>query len=124
MRHGVTRVAGLVLVLCGTSLLSGCGGGDNTGTVCADAKKAYEQYITQVRGVSAAKPDQWKQPTEQLAGRVDGLSAKADDKTLKKVLKDEAGRLRAAATTVATGDTAQLNGVISATPEKLGKACD
>ncbi|MFG2021495.1 hypothetical protein [Actinomadura geliboluensis] len=123
MRYAVARaLAGGVMVL-GT--LSGCGMlGGNTDQVCADTKKAFQQYITQVRSVPAAEPAQWRQATEQLAGRVDGLAKQADDAALSKALKAEAGRLRAAAPAVGTGDVSQLDTVMQETPAKIGKACD
>ena len=123
MRYGVVRVlAGGAVVL---GALTGCGvlGGDS-GQVCADTKKAFQQYVTQVRSLPAAEPAQWRQPTEKLAGRLDGLAEKADDGDLAKALKAEAGRLRAAAPAVGTGDVAQLNAVMKETPAAIGKACD
>jgi hypothetical protein len=123
MRYGVVRaLAGGAMVL-GT--LSGCGMlGGNSGQVCTDTKKAFQQYITQVRSIPAAEPAQWRKPTEQLAGRLDGLAKKADDADLKKALKAEAAKLRAAAPAVSTGDVAQLNTVMKETPAKIGQACD
>ncbi|MFI0351288.1 hypothetical protein [Actinomadura sp. 9N407] len=125
MRREVVRAfTGGALMLGASGLLGGCGLlGGNTDQICADTKKAFQQYVTQVRSVSAADPAQWKQPTEQLAGRIDGLAAKAEDAELKKALKTEAGSLRQAATTIGTGDAAQLNSVISKTPQRIGKAC-
>ena len=127
MRNGVLRaLAGGVVLLGASCPLAGCGalGGGNTGQVCTDTKKAIQQYVAQVRTVSAAEPGQWRQATEQLAGRVDGLARKADDGKLKKALKAEADRLRAAAASVGTGDAAQLNSVLKDTPARIGKACD
>ncbi len=122
MRYGVVRaLAGGVMVL-GT--LSGCGMlGGNSGQVCTDTKKAFQQYITQVRGIPAAEPAQWRQPTERLAGRLDGLAKKADDADLKKASK----RRRTSSAprpAVGTGDVAQLNTVMKETPAKIGQACD
>lgn len=124
MRYQVVRtLAGGALVL---GALSGCGamGGGNSGQVCADTKKAFQQYVTQVRGLPAAEPGPWRQATEQLAGRVDGLAKQADDADLGKALKAEAGRLRAAATGVGDGDVSQLDSVIRETPAAIGTACD
>lgn len=123
MRYGVVRaLAGGVMVL-GT--LSGCGAmSDNSGQVCTDTKKAFQQFITQVRSIPAAEPAQWRQPVEQLAGRLDGLAKKADDDDLKKVLKGEADRLHAAAAPVAAGDVSKLNTLLKETPATIGKACD
>jgi hypothetical protein len=126
MRHQAVRAfAGGALALGASGLLGGCGllGGGNTDQICADTKKAFQQYVTQVRSVSAADPAQWKQPTEQLAGKIDGLSGKAEDAALKKALKTEADSLRRAATAIGTGDAAQLNSVIARTPQRIGKAC-
>jgi hypothetical protein len=106
-------------------MLGGCGLlGGNTDEVCAQTKTVFQQYMTQVRTVSANDPAQWQKSTEQLAGRLDGLSGQADDDDLKSALKSEAGRLHAAAKAVGTGDAAQLNGVIAATPQRIGAACD
>ncbi|MFA1548366.1 hypothetical protein [Actinomadura chokoriensis] len=123
MRYGVVRaLAGGVLVL---GALSGCGMlGGNSGQVCTDTKKAFQQYVTQVRSLPAAEPARWRQATEQLAGRLDGLAKKADDAALKKALKAEAGKLRSAATAVGTGDVSQLNTVMKETPASIGEACD
>ncbi|MFG2003627.1 hypothetical protein ACGFNU_31145 [Spirillospora sp. NPDC048911] len=99
------------------------GGGDNTSQVCTDTKQAYQQYITQVKGASAADPAVWKQATDRLAGRIDGLGKKAEKKELKKALADEAARLRTAAASVGTGDAAQLNAAMAGTPERIGNAC-
>ncbi|MFI0453618.1 hypothetical protein [Actinomadura sp. 6N118] len=99
------------------------GGGDNTSQVCTETKQAYQQYITQVKGASAADPAQWRQATDQLAGKIDGLGKKAEKKELKKALTDEAARLRTAAASVGTGDASQLNAAMSGTPERIGNAC-
>ncbi|MFC5751094.1 hypothetical protein [Actinomadura rugatobispora] len=126
MRNAAVRaLTGGVLALGAPGLLGGCGllGGDNSAQVCADTRKAFEQYITQVRSVAANKPEQWKQATEQLAGKVEGLSGQAENPELKKALKEEGGRLRGAATSVGTGDAAQLNTVITQTPQRIGRAC-
>jgi hypothetical protein len=127
MRYGVVRtLAGGVVALGASGLLGGCGmlGGGNSAQVCTDTKKAFQQYITQVRGIPAAEPARWRQATEQLAGRVDGLAKQADDDALKKALSTEAGRLRAAAPAVGTGDVSQLNAVMKNTPAGIGEACD
>ncbi|TDD62972.1 hypothetical protein E1298_44185 [Actinomadura rubrisoli] len=127
MRYGVVRaLAGGVVLLGASGLLGGCGsmGGGDSGQVCTDTKKAFQQYITQVRSVSAAEPGQWRQATEQLAGRLDGLAGKAGDAKLKKALKAEADRLRTAASAVGTGDASQLNTVMKDTPTRIGSACD
>ncbi|MBG6086105.1 hypothetical protein [Actinomadura viridis] len=125
MRHEAVRVLrGGALMLGASVLLGGCGLlGGNTDQVCADTGKAFEQYMAQVRGVSAAEPAQWRQPTEQLATRIDGLSRKADDAKLKKALKTEADGLRAAATAIGTGDAARLTGVMAGAPKRIGAAC-
>ncbi|MEU8303450.1 hypothetical protein AB0C84_07790 [Actinomadura sp. NPDC048955] len=124
MRYRVVRtLAGGALVL---GALSGCGalGGGNSAQVCTDTKKAFQQYVTQVRGVPAAEPERWRQPTEQLAGRLDGLAKQADDADLGKALKAEAGELRAAAQGVGDGDVSRLDSVIRETPATIGEACD
>ncbi|MEV3923215.1 hypothetical protein [Actinomadura coerulea] len=124
MRYRVVRtLAGGALVL---GALSGCGalGGGNSAQVCTDTKKAFQQYVTQVRSVPAAEPAQWRQATEQLAGRVDGLAKQSDDADLSKALKAEAGRLRDAAPGVGDGDVSRLDSVIRETPAVIGKACD
>jgi hypothetical protein len=118
----VAALAGGALVL---GALSGCGAlGGNSGQVCADTKKAFQQYVTQVRSVPAAEPARWRPATEQLAGRLDGLAKQADDADLRKALKTEADRLRAAAPGVGSGDVSQLDSVIRETPAAIGKACD
>ncbi|WP_141582396.1 hypothetical protein [Actinomadura sp. WMMA1423] len=118
----VTTLAGGALVL---GALGGCGGlGGNSGQVCTDTKKAFQQYVAQVRSVPAAEPARWREATEQLAGRVDGLAKQADDADLSKALKAEADRLRAAAPGVGAGDVSQLDTVIRETPATIGKACD
>ncbi|MEU5987497.1 hypothetical protein ABZ806_00820 [Spirillospora sp. NPDC047418] len=123
MRYrAVLALAGGAMVL-GT--LSGCGAlSGNSDQVCTDTKKAFQQYITQVRSIPAAEPAQWRQATEQLAGRMDGLAKKADDDALAKALKGEADKLRAAAAPAGTGDVSQLNTVMKETPATIGKACD
>ncbi|KAB2347279.1 hypothetical protein [Actinomadura rudentiformis] len=123
-----TRARAARLVVGGTLVMSlgACGlvgGGDNTSQVCTETKQAYQQYITKVKGASAADPAQWKQVTDQLAGKIDGLAKKAEKKKLKKALTDEAARLRTAAASVGTGDAAQLNAAMSGTPERIGNAC-
>ncbi|WP_344597881.1 hypothetical protein [Actinomadura vinacea] len=126
MRNVAVRaLTGGVLALGAPGLLGGCGlmGSDNSAQICTDTRKTFEQYITQVKGAPANKPEQWKQATEQLAGRIDGLSGKAEDPQLKKALKDESGRLRGAAASVGTGDAAQLNSVMTETPQRVGRAC-
>ncbi|WP_153535801.1 hypothetical protein [Actinomadura macrotermitis] len=125
MRIGAFRAWAGLLLLGGTGLLTGCGmlGGDNTSTVCADAKTAFQQYMTQVRSVSPAQPAEWRPPTEQLAGRVGALAGKAEDTKLKAALTDVSGRLKAASATIGTGDAAQLNAVMKDTPQRIGKAC-
>lgn len=126
MRYGVVRaLAGGVVALGASGLLGGCGalGGGDSGQVCADTKKAFQQYITQVRSIPAADPAQWRKATEQLAGRLDALAEEADD-DLKKALKTEAGKFRAAAPAVGTGDVSQLDTVIEKTPARIGKACE
>ncbi|MFC6881569.1 MULTISPECIES: hypothetical protein [Actinomadura] len=126
MRYGAVRALALGAVTLGAAgLLAGCGsfGGDNAEKVCGDTEKAFQQYVAQVRGVDANEPAQWGKVTERLAGRVDALAGEADGKKLKKALKDEAGRLRTAAASVGTGDAAQLNTVMSDTPQRIGKAC-
>jgi len=123
MRYGVVRaLAGGVVVL---GALGGCGVlGGNSGQVCADTKKAFQQYITQVKGIPAAEPAQWRQATEQLAGRLDAQAKKADDGDLKKALRAEADKLRAAAPAVGTGDVSRLDTVMKETPATIGGACD
>ncbi|MER7541864.1 hypothetical protein ABTW95_02525 [Spirillospora sp. NPDC127506] len=123
MRYGVVRaLAGGVVAL---GALNGCGVlGGNTGQVCADTKEAFQQYVTKIKSIPAGEPAQWRAPTEQLAGRLDGLAKKADDGDLKKALKAEADKLRAAAPAVGTGDVSQLNAVMKETPARIGKACD
>jgi hypothetical protein len=118
----VATLAGGALVL---GALSGCGAlGGNSGQVCTDTKKAFQQYVTQVRSVPAAEPAQWRPATERLAGRLDGLAKQADDADLRKALKAEADKLRAAAPRVGSGDVSQLDSVIRETPTAIGKACD
>ncbi|TDB82413.1 hypothetical protein E1264_31405 [Actinomadura sp. KC216] len=124
MRYGVVRALAAGVAALGVSgLLGGCGqlGGD-TGQVCADTKKAFQQYITQVRSIPAAEPARWRQATETLAGRLDALAKKTGDDDLKKALKAEAAKLRAAAPAVGTGDVAQLDTVMNQTPASIGTA--
>ncbi|WP_433473796.1 hypothetical protein ACQPZP_34065 [Spirillospora sp. CA-142024] len=125
MRYGVVRalVAGAV-TLGASGLLGACGtAGGNSGQVCTDTKKAFQQYIAQVRSIPAAEPARWRQATEQLAGRIDRLAKQADDDALKKALTTEADRLRAAAPGVGGGDVSQLDAVMKDTPARIGKAC-
>ncbi|MEU8799464.1 hypothetical protein [Spirillospora sp. NPDC048819] len=126
MRYGVVRtLAGGVVALGASGLLGGCGTlGGGPGEVCIDTKKAFQQYITQVRSVPASDPAQWRQATDKLAGRLDALSEKAEDDDLKKALKTEADQLRAAAPAVGGGDVAQLDTVMKETPARIGKACE
>lgn len=124
MRYGTAARLAHTLALLGAAwTLAGCGAG-NTDEVCADTKKAFQQYLTQVRTVSANDPAQWRQATDQFAGRIDGLARQAEDEKLKKALKTEATRLRGAAAGVGTGDASQLNAVMSDAPDRIGKACD
>jgi hypothetical protein len=107
-----------------SGLLGACGAlGGNSGQVCTDTKKAFQQYITQVRSVPAAEPAQWGQATQRLATRLDALAKQADDAALKKALQGESQRLRAAASAVGTGDASQLSAVMNDTPARIGKAC-
>ncbi|TMQ95890.1 hypothetical protein ETD83_21865 [Actinomadura soli] len=125
MGHGMVRaLAAGAAVLGASGLLGGCGAlGGDSGQVCADTKKAFQQYITQVRSVPAAEPAQWRQATEKLAERLDALAKQTGDDDLKKALKAEAGKLRAAAPAVGTGDVAQLDTVMKQTPASIGEAC-
>ncbi|RKS77088.1 hypothetical protein BZB76_2460 [Actinomadura pelletieri DSM 43383] len=125
MGHGGVRaLAGGVVALFASGLLGGCGtlGGDSA-QVCTDTKKAFQQYMTQVKSIPAAEPARWRQATEQLAGRLDALAKETDDEELKKALTAEAGQLRAAAPAVGTGDVAQLDTVMREAPTRVGKAC-
>lgn len=126
MRHGVVRALAAGAAALGASgLLGGCGAlGGDSGQVCADTKKAFQQYITQVRSIPAADPGRWRQATDKLAGRLDALAEKAGDDDLKKALKTEADKLRAAAPAVGTGDVSQLDTVMKDTPARIGKACE
>ncbi|MFC4048574.1 hypothetical protein ACFOY4_02660 [Actinomadura syzygii] len=126
MRYGVVRaLAAGVAALGAAGLLGGCGAlGGDSGKVCDDTRQAFQQYITQVRSVPAAEPAQWRQATEKLAGRLDALAKDTGDSDLRKALKAEADRLRAAAPAVGGGDVAQLDTVLKETPAKIGKACD
>lgn len=125
MRNRVVRsLAGGVTALAASGLLGACGTlGGNSDAVCADTKKAFQQFVTQVRGIPATDAAQWRQATEKLAGRLDALAAEAADAKLEKALKSEADALRAAAPGVGTGDVAQLNTVLTETPKKIGDAC-
>lgn len=121
MRYGAIRV------LAAGALLLGAGGcglfGGNKGEVCNDTKKAVQTYVGQVRAASADNGAQWKQATEKLAGQFETLAKTADDGKLRKALQEQATQLRAAATTVGTGDAAALNKTLSETPQRIGKAC-
>lgn len=125
MRYRVVRaLAGGVVMLGVSGLLGACGAlGGNSGQVCTDTKKAFQQYITQVRSVPAAEPAQWGQATQRLATRLDALAKEADDGALKKALQAESQRLRAAASTVGTGDASQLSAAMNDAPARIGKAC-
>ncbi|WP_030171465.1 hypothetical protein [Spirillospora albida] len=129
MRNRVVRslAGGLkagMAVLAASGLLSACGTlGGNSDAVCADTKKAFQQFVTQVRGVPATDAAQWRQATERLAGRLDALAADAEDAELEKALKSEADALRAAAPGVGTGDVSRLNTVLTGTPKQIGDAC-
>ncbi|WP_157420413.1 hypothetical protein [Actinomadura kijaniata] len=127
MRNAALRaLAGGALLLAGAGPLAGCGvlGGSNTAAVCDDTKKAFQQYMSQVRSLPANQPAPWGQAVQQLAGKVDGLAAKAEDAALKKTLKEEAKRLREAAGPAGTGDMAALDDVMKNTPARVGAACD
>ncbi|MEU5881253.1 hypothetical protein [Spirillospora sp. NPDC047279] len=126
MRNGARAAraaAGSGALLLGLGACGLLGGNGNTGQICGDTKQAYQQYIAQVRVASADDSAQWKQATEQLAGRIDALAKKAEKKELKQALDDEVKRLRTAAASVGTGDAAQLNSAMSGTPDRIGKAC-
>lgn len=125
MRYGVVRaLAAGVAALGAAGLLGGCGAlGGDSGQVCDDTKQAFQQYVTQVRSLPAAEPGQWRQATEKLAVRLDALARDAGDDDLRKALKAEADRLRAAAPAVGAGDVARLDAVMNETPAKIGKAC-
>ncbi|SEG56664.1 hypothetical protein SAMN04489712_106328 [Thermomonospora echinospora] len=127
MRYGV-KARGAVRVLAGGAVLTfvtaGCGMlGGNKSEVCADSRKAVEQYVSRLRTVAANEPAQWKQATEQLAARFDVLAGTAEDQALRKALKDQAAGLRTAATALGTGDAAALNKTLTDTPARLGDAC-
>jgi hypothetical protein len=126
MRHTAVRaLAGGAALLLASGALAGCGLlGDNSDEVCAGTKTVLQQYMTQVRTVSANDPAQWKKSTERVAGRVEELSRQAENEDLKKALKTEADRFRAAAAKIGTGDAAPLNSVIAETPQRIGNACD
>lgn len=121
MRYALTRVlAGGVLFL----TLSGCGlVGGNKGQVCEETKEVFEGYMAQVRKAPAADPAPWKQATEQLAGRLDGLARKADDDELKKALSRQAAAFRQAAAGVGAGDVSRFDRALSTTPAEIGRAC-
>jgi len=125
MRIGAARVLAGGALLLGLGASGACGvlGGGNSDQVCADTKDAFQRYITQVKGTSAAAPAQWRQATEQLAGQLGTLGKKADDSDLKKSLNGESDRLRSAAAAVGNGDVSQLNAVMTETPQRIGKAC-
>jgi hypothetical protein len=125
MRHWTVRRLAQGLALLGAAgTLGGCGLlGGNTDQICTDTKQAFQEYVTQVKSASAADPAQWKQATDQLAGRIDGLAGKADDGKVRSALQAEVKRLRSAAASVGTGDAAQLNRVLSDTPQRIGKVC-
>jgi hypothetical protein len=121
----VRALAGGTLMLSAAWLLGGCALlGGNTDEVCADAKQAFEQYMAQVKVVAANDPKQWKASTDKLAGQVEALSRQAEDAELKKALESEAKGLRAAATSLGTGDAGRLNTVITGVPQRVGAACD
>ncbi|MBA9003994.1 hypothetical protein [Thermomonospora cellulosilytica] len=131
MRYGVRRggalrgsAAAAVLALAAV----GAGGcamfGGNTSEVCADSRRAVQEYVGRLNQVPANEPAQWKQVTEQLAGRLDTLADTAEDAALRKALKDESARLRTAAKALATGDAAPLNSTLAQTPGRLGGACE
>ncbi|WP_157407371.1 hypothetical protein [Actinomadura atramentaria] len=123
MRFGRFRaVPGAVAVLAAVGLTAACGG--NSDAVCGEAKAAYQAYMTQIRTVPAAQSKPWQAPTDQLAAKIAALAKKADDKKLRTVLNDEAGKLRTASAAVATGDVKGLNATLAETPRRLGAVCD
>jgi hypothetical protein len=128
MRSGVKMRGTMRALAVGTALLlatAGCGMfGGNKGEVCADSKKAVEQYVNRLRSVAANDPAQWKQATDQLAVRFDALAKTAEDPALRKALTDQAAQLRTAATALGTGDAAALNKTLTDAPARLGDACD
>ncbi|WP_286989278.1 hypothetical protein [Thermomonospora sp. CIF 1] len=127
MRNGV-KSGGTVPVaaVCAVLVLAtgGCGVlGSNKGEVCADAKRTVQEYIGRLKEIAANDPAQWKQTTDQYAGRFDALAKESDDKALSKALRDQSARLRAAAAQVGNGDVAALNQTLTETPARLGEAC-
>lgn len=123
MGHGAIWNGAARALVAGALLLGAAGCGGNKGAVCNDTKKAVKDYVSQVKSASADNGAQWKQATEKLAGQFDALAKTADDAKLRKALKEQAAELRAAATTVGTGDASALNKSLADTPQRIGKAC-
>jgi hypothetical protein len=110
-------VAGLA-VLCG--LLAGCG---NSSEVCTDTQKALQGFAAKTQTLPPTDRAQWRQAITDVANRLDALSRRADDKKLKKALKDTARSYRAAAGGMSRGETALLTAVIREQPQRLDDAC-
>ncbi|TNY36852.1 hypothetical protein [Thermomonospora catenispora] len=120
--RGTTAALLLALVAVGAG---GCGMfGGNTREVCADSRRAVQEFVNRLNQVPANEPARWRQVTEQLAGRFDALADTAEDAALRKALKEESARLRTAAKALATGDAAPLTAALSRTPAHLGAACE
>lgn len=119
------NITGVALAGAGAALLlAGCGMlGGNKGAVCEETTRAYAQFATSVRAAPATDKARWKQLADTLAGRLDALSAKAEDAPLKKALKEESAAARAAGNALATGDATALQKLVSGTPARIGTAC-
>jgi hypothetical protein len=107
------------LVVAG-GLVSGCG---NSSEVCADTQKTIEGFAAKAQTLPPTDTAKWRQAITDVANRLDTLSRRADDKKLKKALKDTAASYRAAAGGMSRGETAQLTAVIRDQPKRLDTAC-
>ena len=114
-----TVVAACLVVVGG--LVAGCG---NSSEVCADTQKTLQGFAAKAQVLPPTDTAQWRQAITEVANRLDALSRRADDKKLKKVLKDTAASYRAAAGGMSRGETAQLTAVIRDQPQRLDSACD
>jgi hypothetical protein len=110
-------VAGLVVI---GGLVAGCG---NSSEVCADTKKTLQGFAAKAQTLPPTDNAQWRKAISDVANRLDTLSRRADDRKLKKALKETAASYRAAAGGMSRGETAQLTAVIRDQPQRLDEAC-
>src|SRR5262245_55723935 len=84
-RRGVREAVAAACVIALATLTTGCG---NTRAVCADTQKTLEGFAAKTRTLPPDNTVQWKQAMTDVAGRLDALSRRADEKKLKRALRD------------------------------------